>query len=248
MRHEEAIVVRFAGDSGDGVQLLGAQFAQSTALSGSDFATFPDFPAEIRAPVGTTFGVSAFQIKLGSRRIATSGDTPDVLVALNPAALTVSLPLLDKGAVVVLNTDAFTARNLAKAGLDADPRESGLLSDYQVIEIAITSLTHQAVKPHGLSNRDAARCKNLWALGAVLWMFARDRAPIEDWIAGKFAKDPAVRDANIAALRAGHAYGETVELSAEVPRFEVGPAAMPAGEYRNITGAEALALGLAAAG
>lgn len=244
-----SVVVRFAGDSGDGVQLLGSQFAESTALAGSDFSTFPDFPAEIRAPVGTTFGVSAFQINLGARRISTAGDQPDVLVALNPAALKVNLPLLQKGALIVLNADAFNDRNFAKAHIAADPRKTGELDDYQVIEIAISTQTLEAVKPHGLSKSDAEQCKNFWALGAVLWMFGRDRQPIIDWAHKKFAKKPPeILTGNLAALDAGHAYAETAELSAEIPQFAVGEAPMEKGEYRSITGAEALSLGLAAAG
>lgn len=243
-----SIVVRFAGDSGDGVQLLGSQFAESTALAGSDFSTFPDFPAEIRAPVGTTFGVSAFQINLGERRIATAGDAPDVLVAFNPAALKVNLPLLPKGALIILNTDEFNERNFVKAGIKVDPRDSGALADFQIIEIPIKQQTLEAVKDSGLNRRDAEQCKNFWALGAVLWMFGRDRAPIEAWINRKFAKAPDVLAGNLAALNAGHAYAETVELSAEIPQFELGAAPMAPGDYRSITGAEALALGLAAAG
>jgi len=245
----QSIVVRFAGDSGDGVQLLGSQFAESTALAGSDFATFPDFPAEIRAPVGTTFGVSAFQINLGARRISTAGDQPDVLVALNPAALKVNLPLLQKGALVVLNTDAFNKRNFAKAHIDADPRETGELDDFQVVEIDISTQTLEAVKPHGLSKSDAEQCKNFWALGAVLWMFGRERDPIIKWATNKFAKKaPELLAGNVAALNAGHAFAETAELSAEIPQFVIGEAPMEAGEYRSITGAEAISLGLAAAG
>ena len=244
-----SVVVRFAGDSGDGVQLLGAQFAESTALAGADFATFPDFPAEIRAPVGTTFGVSAFQINLGSRRIKTAGDQPDVLVAFNPAALKVNLPHLPGGAVVILNTDAFNERNFKKAHIEQDPRETGELDGFQVIEIAVSTQTLEAVKPHGLSKSDAEQCKNFWALGAVLWMFGRDRQPIIDWASKKFArKAPEILTGNVAALNAGHAFAETAELSAEIPQFEIGEAPMDAGDYRSITGAEALSLGLAAAG
>ncbi|MFQ5563447.1 MAG: 2-oxoacid:acceptor oxidoreductase subunit alpha [Parvularculaceae bacterium] len=246
---QNSVVVRFAGDSGDGVQLLGAQFAESTALAGADFETFPDFPAEIRAPVGTTFGVSAFQINLGARQIKTSGDAPNVLVAFNPAALKVNLPILPKGALIVLNTDSFTERNFSKANIKEDPRATGELNDFTVLEIPITSLTADAVKPVGLGKRDADQCKNFWALGAVLWMFGRDRKPIEDWARKKFAKKPPeVLAGNLAALNAGHAYAETAELSAEIPQFEIGEAPMAAGEYRSITGAQALALGLAAAG
>ena len=246
---DKSVVVRFAGDSGDGVQLLGSQFAESTALAGSDFATFPDFPAEIRAPVGTTFGVSAFQINLGARRISTAGDQPDVLVAFNPAALKVNLPLLKEGALIILNTDAFNDRNFTKANIEKDPRETGELDGFQVIEIAIATQTLEAVKPHGLSKSDAEQCKNFWALGAVLWMFGRSRQPIEDWAKKKFAKKaPEILTGNLAALNAGHAYAETAELSAEIPQFVVGEAPMAPGDYRSITGAEALSLGLAAAG
>ncbi len=246
---DRAVVVRFAGDSGDGVQLLGSQFAESTALSGADFSTFPDFPAEIRAPVGTTFGVSAFQINLGARRISTAGDQPDVLVAFNPAALKVNLGTLPKGALVILNTGAFNARNFAKANIEKDPRETGELSDFQVIEIDVSAQTLEAVKPHGLSKSDAEQCKNFWALGCVLWMFGRDRDPIKQWATKKFGtKAPEALIGNIAALDAGHAYAETAELSAEIPQFVVGEAPMEAGQYRTITGAEALSLGLAAAG
>ena len=244
----QSIVVRFAGDSGDGVQLLGGQFAESTALAGSDFATFPDFPAEIRAPVGTTFGVSAFQINLGARRIATAGDAPDVLVAFNPAALKVNLPSMPKGALIILNTDEFNERNFAKANIKADPRTTGALADFQVIEIPVKTLTLEAVKDSGLNRRDAEQCKNFWALGAVLWMFGRDRAFVEKWLKRKFEKKPEVLAGNLAALDAGHAYAETAELSAEIPQFEIGAAPMAAGDYRSITGAHALALGLAAAG
>lgn len=246
---DRAVVVRFAGDSGDGVQLLGSQFAESTALAGSDFATFPDFPAEIRAPVGTTFGVSAFQINLGARRVSTAGDQPDVLVAFNPAALKVNIAALPKGALVILNTSAFTDRNFAKAHIEKDPRETGELSDFQVIEIDVSAQTLEAVKPHGLSKSDAEQCKNFWALGCVLWMFGRNRDPIKQWATNKFAKKaPEALVGNIAALDAGHAYAETAELSAEIPQFVVGEAPMEAGEYRSITGAEALSLGLAAGG
>ncbi|MFN0025542.1 MAG: 2-oxoacid:acceptor oxidoreductase subunit alpha [Parvularculaceae bacterium] len=247
-QHETSIVVRFAGDSGDGIQLLGSQFADSTAVSGSDFSTFPDFPAEIRAPVGTTFGVSAFQINLGSRRIATAGDAPDVLVAFNPAALKVNLPLLPKGALVIINTDEFNERNFTKAHIKTDPRLTGELADYRLIEIAIKAQTLEAVKPSGLSKRDAEQCKNFWGLGCILWMFGRDRSGIEAWINRKFANEPAVLAGNMMALSAGHAYAETAELSAEIPQYAIGPAPMEAGDYRSITGAEALALGLAAAG
>ena len=244
----ESIVVRFAGDSGDGVQLMGTQFVSSTALTGSDFATFPDYPAEIRAPVGTTFGVSAYQINLGARPITTAGDAPRVLVAFNPAALKVNLPLLDDGALIVLNTDSFTARNLSKAGYKEDPRANGELDSYQLVEVEVTRLTTEAVKALGLSKSDAGRCKNFWALGLVQWMFGRDVEPIQTWLAEKFANKAAVRDANLAALHAGHAYGETAELAAALPHLGTTKARFDPGEYRGVRGSEALALGLAAAG
>ena len=244
----QSVVVRFAGDSGDGVQLMGTQFVAATALAGNDFATFPDFPAEIRAPAGTTFGVSAYQIHLGARPITTAGDAPQVLVAFNPAALKVNLPLLAPGALIVLNIDSFTSRGLAKAGYQVDPRTSGVLDGYQVVEVDMTELTMGATASFGLSKSDAGRCKNFWALGLVQWMLNHDIAPIEDWITKRFAKDATIRDANLAALRAGHAYGETAELAAAVPHVKANDAQFPPGEYRGVRGGEALSLGLAAAG
>jgi 2-oxoglutarate ferredoxin oxidoreductase subunit alpha len=244
----ESVVVRFAGDSGDGVQLMGKQFVASTALEGSDFATFPDYPAEIRAPAGKIFGVSAYQINLGAGPITTAGDKPQVLVAFNPAALKVSLPLIADGALIVINTDGFTARSLIKADYDKDPRVSGALDKYQVVPLEITRLTMEAVKPFGLSKSEAGRCKNFWALGVVQWMFGRTVETIEQWIVKRFANNEIIRDANLAALQAGHAYGETAELVAAVPPLRTAAATFQAGEYRGITGSEALALGLAAAG
>ena len=244
----ESVVIRLAGDSGDGIQLMGSQFAVSTALAGADFATFPDYPAEIRAPVGTTFGVSAYQINLGGGPITTAGDAPEVLVAFNPAALKVSLPMLDKGALVIVNNDTFTARNLAKAGYDSDPREDGTLNDYQVVMADISHLNLEAVKEFGLSKSEGGRCKNFYALGMLLWMFDRELAPIEAWIQRRMAGNPTMRDANIRALHAGHAFAETAELSANLSQIDLPQAEMEPGEYRSITGAEALALGLAAAG
>jgi 2-oxoglutarate ferredoxin oxidoreductase subunit alpha len=231
----ESIVVRFAGDSGDGVQLMGTQFVASTAQTGRDFATFPDYPAEIRAPVGTTFGVSAYQINLGARPITTAGD-----------ALKVNLPLLQDGALIVLNIDSFSSRNLAKAGYAEDPRQSGVLDSYQVVEVDLTHLTLEAVKDFGLSKSDAGRCKNLWALGLVQWMFGREVDVIERWLEKKFANNEQIREANRAALKAGHAYGETAELAAAMPHLATDQAKFDPGEYRGVRGSEALALGLAA--
>ncbi len=244
----DSIVIRLSGDSGDGIQLMGSQFAVSTALAGADFATFPDYPAEIRAPVGTTFGVSAYQINLGGGPITTAGDAPEVLVAFNPAALKVSLPLLDKGALVIVNNDTFTARNLVKAGYENDPRDDGTLNDYQVVAADISHLNLEAVKEFGLSKSEGGRCKNFYALGMLLWMFDRKLESVEEWINRRLAGNPTMRDANIKALHAGHAFGETAELSANLPQIELAQAGMEPGEYRSITGAEAMALGLAAAG
>ena len=244
----DSIVVRLAGDSGDGIQLMGSQFAVATALAGADFATFPDYPAEIRAPVGTTFGVSAYQINLGGGPITTPGDAPEVLVAFNPAALKVSLPMLDKGALVIVNSDTFTARNLTKAGYDGDPRDDGTLNDYQVVAADISHLNLEAVKEFGLSKSEGGRCKNFYALGMLLWMFDRELESVEAWINRRLAGNPTMRDANIRALHAGHAFGETAELSANLSQIKLAQADMEPGEYRSITGAEALALGIAAAG
>jgi 2-oxoglutarate ferredoxin oxidoreductase subunit alpha len=244
----DSIVIRLAGDSGDGIQLMGSQFAVSTALAGADFATFPDYPAEIRAPVGTTFGVSAYQINLGGGPITTAGDAPEVLVAFNPAALKVSLPLLDKGALILINNDSFTARNLVKAGYDTDPREDGTLNDYQIVTADIGHLNLEAVKEFGLSKSEGGRCKNFYALGMLLWMFDRELESVEAWISRRLADQATMRDANIRALHAGHAFAETAEMSANLSQIQLAEADMEPGEYRSITGAEALALGLAAAG
>jgi 2-oxoglutarate ferredoxin oxidoreductase subunit alpha len=243
----EAVVVRFAGDSGDGMQLTGGQFTLSTALAGNDLATFPDFPAEIRAPQGTTFGVSAFQINFGSADIDTAGDQPDVLVAMNPAALKVNAPQVREGGLLIVDEGEFTARNLSKAGYGTNPLEDGSLNNWQVIHFNISQLTLDAVKPYGLGNKEALRCKNMWTLGLALWMFDRDRQPIVDWLKAKFAKAPELAEANIAALNAGHAYGETVEIGTPgIVQREIGPAPATPGLYRTVTGAESLALGLVA--
>jgi 2-oxoglutarate ferredoxin oxidoreductase subunit alpha len=246
----EAVVVRFAGDSGDGMQLTGGQFTLSSALAGNDFATFPDFPAEIRAPQGTTFGVSAFQINFGSSEIDTAGDAPDVLIAMNPAALKTNVGDLRPGGLVIADDGEFSARNLAKAGYAANPLDDGSLAKWQVVHFNISQLTLDAVKPFGLGNKEALRCKNMWTLGLALWMFDRDRAPLIEWLKAKFAKNPVLADANIAALNAGHAYGETAEIgqpgTAPIPRQHVGAAPVEPGLYRTITGAEAVSYGLVA--
>lgn len=246
----EAVVVRFAGDSGDGMQLTGGQFTLSSALAGNDFATFPDFPAEIRAPLGTLFGVSAFQINFGSTEIDTAGDAPDVLVAMNPAALKTNVKDLKPGGLIIADSGEFTARNLAKAEYDANPLEDDSLGKWQLIQFNISQLTMDAVKPFGLGNKEALRCKNMWTLGLALWMFDRDRQPIIDWLKDKFAKNPVLADANIAALNAGHAYGETAEIgqpgAVAIPQLHVNAAPAEPGLYRTITGADAVAYGLVA--
>ena len=243
----EAVVVRFAGDSGDGMQLTGGQFTLSTALAGNDLATFPDFPAEIRAPQGTTFGVSAFQINFGSTAIDTAGDQPDVLIAMNPAALKVNVDALRDGGLIIADEGEFSPRNLSKAGYDTNPIEDGSLAKWQLIHFNISQLTLDAVKPFGLGNKEALRCKNMWTLGLALWMFDRDRQPIVDWLKAKFAKAPELAEAKIAALNAGHAYGETVEIGAPgIRQHHLAPAPAEPGLYRTVTGAEALALGLVA--
>ena len=242
----EAVVVRFAGDSGDGMQLTGGQFTLSTALAGNDLATFPDFPAEIRAPQGTTFGVSAFQINFGSCAIETAGDQPDVLIAMNPAALKVNAEQLREGGLIIADEGEFGPRNLAKAGYEQNPLEDGSLARWQLVKFNISQLTLDAVKPFGLGNKEALRCKNMWTLGLALWMFDRDREPIVDWLETKFAKAPELAEANIAALNAGHAYGETVEIGVPFKQHALAPAPAEPGLYRTVTGAEALALGLVA--
>jgi 2-oxoglutarate ferredoxin oxidoreductase subunit alpha len=243
----DSVVIRFAGDSGDGMQLTGSQFTHTTALMGNDLATFPDFPAEIRAPTGTTYGVSGFQIHFASHDVMTPGDAPDVLVAMNPAALITNLAELKTGGLLIVNTGAFVKANLKKAGYDNNPLEDGSLTGYRVVKIDISALTVAAVEPYGLGTKDALRSKNLWTLGLVLWLFGRDYEPTVDWLRGKFSKQPKIADANIAALKAGHAYGETAELPSGIGPYEIPKAKLAPGEYRNVTGNEALAWGLTTA-
>ena len=239
-------VVRFAGDSGDGIQVLGTEFSKAVALARHDLLTFPDFPAEIRAPAGSTFGVSAFQVQFGGQGVLTPGDEPDVLFVFNPAALKTNLQLLKRGGLVVLDDAAFTERNLKRAGYEADPREDETLSEYRVMAIDITHLTGEAVAATGVGNKQAHRAKNFWALGLCFWLFGEDRQSTIEWIRTKFVKLPDVVDSNIAALNGGHAYGENMELDA-------GDAAMGTqgelahGTYRTVTGTDAMGLGLAAA-
>ncbi|MBV9840788.1 MAG: 2-oxoacid:acceptor oxidoreductase subunit alpha [Sphingomonadaceae bacterium] len=242
----EAIVVRFAGDSGDGMQLTGGQFTLATALAGNDLATFPDFPAEIRAPQGTLFGVSAFQINFGSTAVETAGDAPDVLIAMNPAALKTNAPALKPGGLIIADEGEFGPRNLAKAGYEVSPLTDGSLAKWQTLAFNISQLTLDAVKPFGLGNKEALRCKNMWTLGLALWMFDRPRDAIVDWLKAKFAKAPELAEANIAALNAGHAYGETAELGTSIRQHSLSPAPAEPGLYRTVTGAESISMGLVA--
>ncbi|RJY08749.1 2-oxoacid:acceptor oxidoreductase subunit alpha [Aurantiacibacter aquimixticola] len=246
LSQQDAVTVRFAGDSGDGMQLTGGQFTLSTALAGNDLATFPDFPAEIRAPQGTLFGVSAFQINFGARQIDTAGDAPDVLVAMNPAALKVNLPALKPGGLVIVDTGEFTKRNLDKAKYDSSPLDDDTLAKFDTLKLDISAMTLEAVKPFGLGNKEALRCKNMWTLGLALWMFDRPRGPLKDWLKGKFKNKPDIAEANIAALDAGHAYGETAELAGPLRQVHLDPVPTAPGLYRTVTGAEAISLGLVA--
>jgi 2-oxoglutarate ferredoxin oxidoreductase subunit alpha len=247
IEERERVVIRFAGDSGDGMQLAGSRFTDATAVLGNDLATLPNFPAEIRAPAGTLAGVSAFQIHFASRDILTPGDAPNVLVAMNPAALRANLAEVEKGATIIVNQDAFTKRNLEKAGYDSDPLEDGSLSGYRVHQVPMTSLTTRAVEEvEDASTRDAGRAKNLFALGLLSWLYGRPTDVISRWMEQKFGRNPAVLKANLAAFQAGWSFGETTELL-DV-QYRVKPATdVPAGTYRNVNGTTALALGLVAA-
>ena len=240
----DSVVIRFAGDSGDGIQLTGNQFTTATADAGNDLSTFPDYPAEIRAPAGTTYGVSVFQIHFASHDIQTPGDAPDVLVAMNPAALMVNTDILKPGGLVVVNTGAFSANNLKKAGYESNPLEDGTLDRFRVLAIDVTRLTLDAVKTVGLGSKDASRCKNMWTLGLMYWLFGREREQTVKWLEAKFAKRPKLAEANIAALNAGHIYGENAELPHGINAYQVPPANLTPGEYRNISGNEATAWGL----
>ncbi|MEX0901506.1 MAG: 2-oxoacid:acceptor oxidoreductase subunit alpha [Pseudohongiellaceae bacterium] len=245
-RNVVEVVVRFAGDSGDGMQLTGTNFTESTALYGNDLSTFPDFPAEIRAPVGATFGVSAFQIHFGNEDVTTAGDAIDVLVAMNPAALVTNLDNLVDGGLLIVDSGAFTDKNLTKAKYDHNPLEDGSLDNYRVLSIDISAHVLSAVEPFNLGHKAALRSKNMWTLGLVFWLFDRERHATIESLKKKFAKQPEIAEANIAALNAGHAYGETAELPAGIHVYQVPKAKVPPGTYRNITGTTALAWGLIA--
>jgi 2-oxoglutarate ferredoxin oxidoreductase subunit alpha len=238
-------IVRFAGDSGDGMQVTGSQFTTTAALFGNDLATFPDFPAEIRAPIGTLYGVSGFQIHFSSEDVFTPGDKPDVLVAMNPAALKVNVGSIKAGALLVVNSSAFSKANLKKAGYANDPLEDGSLDGFQLLSIDITKHTLSAVAETGLSTKEANRCKNFWTLGLMYWIYNRPLEPTLRWLETKFGKKPELVAANSAALKAGHAFGETAEVSYD--RYDIPAAVVAKGQYRNISGNMATAWGLVAA-
>jgi len=241
----EGVVIRLAGDSGDGMQLAGTQFTRSSAIFGNDVSTLPDYPAEIRAPAGTLAGVSGFQINFSNHEIATPGDTVDALVALNPAALRNCLPDVRPGGVLVVNEDAFGKTDLKKAGYEGNPLEDDSLKGYQLYKVPISTLTRKALEGSGLGMKEMDRCKNFFALGLVYWLYGRPMEPTFHWLDAKFGKNPAVCEANKKVLRAGWYFGETCEF---IPNtFKVAKAALPPGKYRRVSGNEAMALGLVAA-
>jgi len=246
VEHLESVVIRFAGDSGDGMQLTGGRFTSETALKGNDLATFPDFPAEIRAPAGSLPGVSGFQLHFADHDILTPGDQPDVLVAMNPAALRANLRDLPKGGTLIVDTDAFTDRNLQKAGYASNPLEDGTLDAYQVHAVALTSMTVTALKEiEGVTPREAERAKNMFALGLMSWLYGRPVESTVEFVEKKFAKRPEIAQANLKAFNTGYAFGETSESFAV--QYEVRPAPLPPGVYRQVTGNQALSWGLIAA-
>ena len=242
----DQVVIRFAGDSGDGMQLTGDRFTSVSALLGNDLSTLPEFPAEIRAPQGTLAGVSAFQVRISDHEITTPGDAPNVLVVMNPAALKSQLHHLPQGGTIVANSDAFSERNLAKAGYETNPLEDGSLVGYTLYEVAMSDITKEAVKPLGVKPRDAERSKNFFALGLVSWLYSRPVEPTLEWVEQKFAGRQLVVDANVAAFKAGYNFGETAEMFDA--RYEVKPAELTPGEYTNVNGNTALSWGLVAAG
>ena len=240
----ETVTIRFVGDSGDGMQLTGTEFTKANAIAGKDFATFPDYPAEIRAPAGSLAGVSGYQVNFGSREIHTPGDAPDVLVAMNPAALKTNLPDLKTGGMLIVNGGAFTESNLEKAGYKSDPLEDAALkASYKIFRVDMNKLTETALAGSGLSNKDVARCKNYFALGLMFWLYSRPVEPQLESISKKFAKKPELAAANQKVFKAGHAFGETSE--AFFQRYEVPASKLAPGTYRNVTGNFATALGFA---
>jgi 2-oxoglutarate ferredoxin oxidoreductase subunit alpha len=235
------VTVRFAGDSGDGMQLTGSQFTNTTALVGNDLSTLPDYPAEIRAPIGTTYGVSGFQLHFSSSDIHTPGDSPDVLVAMNPAALKTNLKDLKHGATIIVNVNSFDNKNLKLAGYERNPLEDEELEGYNIIPVPLSQLTGTALENSGLSQKEISRCKNFFSLGLMYWLYSRPIEPTIKWIKNKFKNTPLIAVANEKALMAGYYYGENTELF--TTRYQVEPAKLPKGIYRNISGNEALALG-----
>ncbi|HJY32882.1 MAG TPA: 2-oxoacid:acceptor oxidoreductase family protein, partial [Actinomycetota bacterium] len=245
VEEKQRVVIRFAGDSGDGMQLTGDRFTNATAVLGNDLATMPDFPAEIRAPAGTVHGVSAFQIQFASTDVTTPGDHADVLVAMNPAALKADLDTVAKGGTIILNEDAFTQRNIEKAGYHDDPTGDGTLDGYQVFRVPMTSITVRAVEHIGISKKEAERSKNMFALGLVSWMYSRPTETTLGWLERKFGSKAEILQANVSAFNAGYNFGETTELFAHQVTVEAAP--VEPGTYRNVAGAQALAWGLIAA-
>jgi 2-oxoglutarate/2-oxoacid ferredoxin oxidoreductase subunit alpha len=241
----KSVVIRFVGDSGDGMQLTGNEFSKVIAKAGHDFATHPDYPSEIRAPTGTLFGVSGYQIQFSSGQVFTSGDEPDVLVAMNPAALKTNLPDLKRGGAIIANSGAFTESNLQKAGYPSNPLDDDSLKDFRLYKVDISTLTEQALKASGMSRKDVGRCKNYYALGLMLYLYSRPLATEEENIRAKFAGKPELAEANLTAMRAGYAYGESTEMF--VTTYEVRSADIKPGKYRSLTGNHAAALGFVAA-
>jgi len=239
------VTVRFAGDSGDGMQLTGSQFSDTTAFMGNDLSTLPDYPAEIRAPAGTVYGVSGFQLHFGSSDVYTPGDQPDVLVAMNPAAIKKNLPDLKHGGMIIVNTDAFDSKNLKLAKYDINPLEDGSFDGFEVYQVPISTLTNEALKDTGLSPKEISRCKNFFALGLMYWLYDRPLTQTNEWIRRKFKNKPQYIEANKKALKAGYNYGEMTE--GFTTRYQIKPAKLPEGLYRSISGNEATALGLLSA-
>jgi 2-oxoglutarate/2-oxoacid ferredoxin oxidoreductase subunit alpha len=245
VEEREHVVIRFAGDSGDGMQLTGDRFTNATAILGNDLATLPDFPAEIRAPAGTVHGVSAFQIQFASSDVTTPGDHADVLVAMNPAALRADLDKVARGGTIIINEDSFTQRNLEKAGYASDPTTDGTLDGYQIYPVPMTSITVRAVESLGVGKKEAERSKNMFALGLVSWMYGRPVDVTLRWLEKKFGGKPEIYEANVASFNAGYNFGETTELFAH--QIHVAAAPVMEGTYRNVAGSQALAWGLIAA-
>jgi 2-oxoglutarate/2-oxoacid ferredoxin oxidoreductase subunit alpha len=246
IEERDAVVIRFAGDSGDGMQLTGTQFTNTSAVFGNDVSTMPDFPAEIRAPAGTLAGVSGFQVNFSNQDILTPGDAAQILVAMNPAALKASLIDVEPHGTIIANTDAFTQGNLRKAGYDADPLHDGSLREYHVIEVPMTTLNREALKEiEGLSTKEKDRSQNFFALGLAFWMFDRPLDVTIDWVNKKFAKTPALMEANIKALQTGYNFGDTSRIFQQ--RYRIRPATLAPGTYRKVTGNSALAMGLVTA-